>query len=181
MRLQIKKNNFSYWLFLFLLSIVFIQCDDNLYSEDNNENINIEFDMRLPIDSNGYYHLELKKDPNTWQTIHRVDGIVTDDQGNPLFYRRIEWESNLYWYLGDTLGYIVKRGLSDDVVYVSYDTVYVTGFDGMEVATTNIRSYSNDDGEISNMIAPVKTMEGDTLLLKAYYNDTYATFGIVLD
>ena len=31
------------------------------------------------------------------------------------------------------------------------------------------------------MIAPVKTMQGDTLLLKAYHNDIYTTFGIVLD
>ena len=177
----IKKNNLFHWGFLFLVSIILIQCDDKLYREDHNQSVSIEFDMRLPIDSNGYYHLELKKDPNSWQTVHRVDGIVTDEQGNPLFYRRIEWESNLYWYLGDTLGYIVKRGLSDDVVYVSYDTVYVTVFDGMEVPTTNIRSYSNDDGEISNMIAPVKTMQGDTLLLKAYHNDIYTTFGIVLD
>ena len=180
MKFEVKKNNLLNCLFLFSLSIFFTQCDDYNYDENNNnQNVNISFDMRLPVDSNGYYHLELNKEK--WQTIHRVDGVVTDDLGDPLFYRRIEWESNLYWYLGDTLGYIVKRGLSDDVIYVSYDTVYVTGFDGMEVATTNIRSYSNDDGEISNMIAPVSTMEGDTLLLKAYYNDTYASFGIVLD
>ena len=166
-------------ILIVLTTFVLIQCED-VSSEEDSPEVSIEFDMRLPIDSNGYYHLILKKDPNSWQTTHRVDGVVTDESG-PVFYQRVTWESNLYWYLGDTLGYVVKRALSDDVVYVSYDTVYVTGFSGMEVPTTNIRSYSNDDGEISNMIAPVKSMVGDTLLLTAYYNNYSATFGIVLD
>ena len=47
----------------------------------------------------------------------------------------VNWESNLYWVLGDTLGYIVKSGYTDGIVYVSYDTVYVTGFMGEEVRT----------------------------------------------
>ena len=34
----------------------------------------------------------------------------------------VEWESNLYWYLGDTLGYVVKRNFNDAGMYVSYDT-----------------------------------------------------------
>ena len=174
-----------------LTAFVLIQCED--VSNEEVVEVSAEFDMRLPVDSNGYYHLTLKKGDNEWQTTHRVDGIVTDEFG-PIFYQRVTWESNLYWYLGDTLGYIIKRALSDDVVYVSYDTVYITGFNGMEVPTTNGVSYSNDDGEISNMIAPVKSMVGDTLLLTAYWNDYIknsllepdccqhsATFGIVLD
>ncbi len=66
------------------------------------QDISIAFDMRLPVDSNGYYHLTLEKDANSWQTIHRVDGVVTDESG-PVFYQRVTWESNLYWYLGDTI------------------------------------------------------------------------------
>ena len=174
-----------------LTAFVLIQCED--VSSEEVVEVSAEFDMRLPIDSNGYYHLTLKKGVGEWQTTHRVDGIVTDEFG-PIFYQRVTWESNLYWYLGDTLGYVIKRALSDDVVYVSYDTVYITGFNGMEVPTSNGVSYSNDDGEISNMIAPVKSMVGDTLLLTAYWNDYIknsllepdccqhsATFGIVLD
>ena len=162
-----------------LTAFVLIQCEDVSSGEDS-QDVSIAFDMRLPVDSNGYYHLTLKKDANSWQTIHRVDGVVTDESG-PVFYQRVTWESNLYWYLGDTLGYVIKRALSDDVVYVSYDTIYITGFNGMEVPTSNAVSYSNSDGEISNMIAPVKSMEGDTLLLTAYYDVNHATFGIVLD
>ena len=190
--LSAMKKNFII-ISIALAAFVLIQCEDASGEGDNIVEVSAKFDMRLPIDSNGYYHLTLKKDENSWQTTHRVDGVVTDEFG-PSFYQRVTWESNLYWYLGDTLGYVVKKALSDDVVYVSYDTIYITGFNGMEVPTTNGVSYSNEDGEISNMIAPVKSMEGDTLLLTAYWKDYIensfrepdccehsATFGIVLD
>ena len=90
------------------------------------------------------------------------------------------WESNLYWELGDTLGYYIHRGLTDDLEYVSYDTTYVTGFEGTLVPTSNTTSVSGEDGDVSNMIAPVETMVGDTLILSwiyfdwVYDSDTYA-------
>jgi hypothetical protein len=34
-----------------------------------------ELDARLPIDENGYYHLELGYD---WQTLHRITGQVSE-------------------------------------------------------------------------------------------------------
>ena len=58
----------------------------------------------------------------------------------------------------DTLGYVVKRDLTDDLVYVSYDTTYITWFNGYEVPTKNEVSYSNRYGEIGNMIAPTNQM-----------------------
>ena len=65
----------------------------------------LAFDMRLTQDSNGYYHLNI--DPTKWQTLHRVSGSITENHfGVENFW--VEWESNLYWYIGDTLGYIVK-------------------------------------------------------------------------
>ncbi len=87
----------------------------------------------------------------------------------------------MYWYLGDTLGYVVKRGLTDNLVYVSYDTVYVTGFNGMEVPTSNQTSYSNSNGELNNMIAPIQTMVGDTMKLTANWHDGNMDFYIVLE
>ena len=120
-----------------------------------------------------YYHLTLKKDENSWQTTHRVDGVVTDEFG-PSFYQRVTWESNLYWYLGDTLGYIVNRNFDDNGMYVSVDTSYITGFNGMEVPTINCCSYSNSDGEVNTMIAPVQTMVGDTMTIRMYFwNNNY--------
>ena len=84
-------------------------------------------DTGITIDNNGYFHLTL--DLDEWQTLYRVRGTVFKD-GQPAEYIKFYWESNLYWIIGDTLGYIVHQGLTDDLVYVSYDTTYITGFEG---------------------------------------------------
>ena len=65
---------------------------------------------------------------------------------------RFNWYSSHYWYIGDTLGYIVEYGLTDDLEYVGYDTSYITWFNGSEVPTTNCCSYSNSSGEVNNMM-----------------------------
>lgn len=101
---------------------------------------------------------------DTWQTTHMIDFKVTLD-GEPVEYATIRFESNLYWVLGDTLGYIVDRALTDDWTYINYDTTYVTGFGGAEVPTTNFRSMTDDEGLTSNAIAPVRTMDGETMIL----------------
>ena len=140
--------------------------------------ITFELDAGLPEDSNGYYHLLI--DNNKWQTLHRISGHVYRD-GDPMNVTKFAWASNLYWIINDTLGYIIERGLTDDLVYVSYDTTYITGFSGMEVPTSNMVSYSNRYGEINNMIAPVRSMIGDTLVLTAIWYNSDRSYGIVLD
>ena len=165
----------------FLNSLVFvvlliISCEDS----SNGDYGTLNFDIQLDVDTNGFYHLPLDK--NNWQTLHRVFATIKDKYEQPVQFFRMDWESNLYWFLGDTLGYVVKRGLTDELVYVSYDTVYITGFNGTEVPTSNQTSYSNSKGELNNMIAPVRSMLGDTLYLTAsWLGGNSATFGIVLD
>ena len=158
-----------------VFSLLFISCE---IPTSSNEYAELSFDMRLNKDDNGYYHLIM--DRNNWQTLHRVSGSVQNTQ-----YRMenfwVEWESNLYWYIGDTLGYIVKQGINDDLVYVNYDTTYVTWFNGYEVQTSNKISYSNSEGLFHNMIAPVKSMIGDTMRLTTYWYDGSTDFYIVLD
>ena len=158
---------------LIILLLLLVGCSDNStqWVERTPE---VSYDMRLPIDENGHYHLEI--DRTKTQTLHRVSGYVGDEYG-PIEAHRVEWESNLYWFIGDTLGYVVKRDLTDDLVYVSYDTTYITWFNGYEVPTTNEVSYSNRYGEIGNMTAPTKQMVGDTLRLTS----NNQTFNIVLD
>ena len=51
----------------------------------------LEMDARLPMDSNGYYHLQLNANSN--QTIHRVDGTVI----NIVEPTKVSFSSNLYW------------------------------------------------------------------------------------
>ena len=92
----------------------------------------LEIDGNLPMDTNGYYHLQLNQDTN--QTIHTVSGTV----GNTLYWdepMKVEWESNLQWVYQDML------------VDVSNSSSYVM------------------DGTVNNVIAPVRTMIGDTLIL----------------
>ena len=131
-------------------------------------------DTGITKDENNFFHLTINR--NNWQTLYRVRGIVyKDDQ--PIDLMKFYWESNLFWELGDTLGYYIHRDLTDDLEYVSYDTTYVTGFSGMEVPTSNVSSVSNSDGEVSNMIAPVKSMIGDTLVLRwVYYDWIYGSY-----
>ena len=157
-------------------SVFFIGCEDTI----NDTVIMYEWDARLPMDDNGYYHLTMDRDNH--QTLHRLSGIVKTESGEPVENFRVTWESDLYWVLGDTLGYIVHSGYTDEWVYVAYDTTYVTGFSGEEVRTSNWASYSDSYGEINNMIAPVKTMIGDTLNVGAYESgELIHVFNIVLD
>ena len=158
---------------LAVLSCLFISCEDA--SRDYSGELT--FDMRLPQDKNGYFQLELNKD--NWQTLHRVSAKVSNAYYLDNF--RVTWESNLYWQLNDTLGYIIKERFSDlNGRYVTTDTSYITGFNGFTVPTTNRASYSNQDGEINNMIAPVRSMVGDTLILGAFWEEGEAFFGIIL-
>ena len=171
---------------LFLLILVVISCENpyfaNLHGNDE-MTINVKIDPRLPQDDNGYFHLTLNR--SKWQTIHRFSGLVTDENDNPLDVVRFDWTSNLYWVLGDTLGYIVHRGLTDDMIYVSYDTTYITGFSDFIVPTINCCSYSNSEGEVNTMFAPVWTMRFDTVLVSVgYFNNSNfvsQSFEIVLD
>ena len=77
--------------------VSFVSCtveDDILLLEEPK----LELDGRLPMDSNGYYHLELNQ--NTNQTIHRISGTVNNYYSNePL---KVSWDSNLTWvYQGE--------------------------------------------------------------------------------
>jgi len=152
----------------------FISCEDN----KRDRTASLKFDLGLPIDKNGYHLLNIDK--SNWQTLHRVSGLVEADS-QPIENFWVTWTSDLFWYLGDTLGYIVDRRYSLYVGrYVYGDTSFMVGFNGMEVPTTNMTSLSNSDGEINNMIAPVKSMIGDTMYLSAEWFDGYATWGIIL-
>jgi hypothetical protein len=169
---KMRTKNLIRNILIGISALLLIGCEDTYYEKE--PFISFDWDVRLPIDENGYYHLEM--DRNNFQTLHRISGNVSEEN------IMVNWESDLYWVLGDTLGYIVKSGYTDDLVYVAYDTVYVTGFEGELVRTTNWTSYSNSKGEINNMIAPVKTMIGDTLNVGAYYDyELIEVFNIVLD
>jgi hypothetical protein len=128
----------------------------------------IELEPRLDQDINGFFHLALLRD--SWQTTHRIAGYVTMD-GEPADVIRIEWTSTHYWKLNDTLGYYLEYGYTDQLEYLALDTTFITGFDDYIVPTINCCSYSNADGEINTMIAPVRSMIGDTLTVGIQFSD----------
>ena len=154
-----------------LLFLLLFGCSDSVAFEPVEPDvIRVELNPRLNVDDNGYYHLELS---DNWQTLHRLSGTAYINDV-PLEVLKVHWESSHYWYLGDTLGYIVNRYLNDQGVYVSVDTSYIIGFNGMEVPTINPASYSNGDGEVNTMFAPVQTMENDTVTIRMYFwNNKY--------
>ena len=173
----IKTLFISVWLFLLFGCEV-----SQPHYYESVEPIVFELDARLPKTDDGYYHLTLNDE--SWQTIHRISGHVYrgDDPVDVVFF---EWASTHHWYIGDTLGYIIQQGLTNDLIYVSYDTTYITGYNGMEVPVINCCSYSNSDGEVNTMIAPVRSMRGDTLIVGyLYFNEIEVVteyFGIILD
>jgi hypothetical protein len=162
---------------LLALSIFVIGCEDN---QEIYDDIDLVYNINLPIDDNGYYHMELS---DSWQTIQRLTANLEskhlDNRKNGerdlVETIKVYWESSHYWVLGDTLGYIVKRGLTDDMEYVNYDTLYIWGFEGESVPTVNGASYpinvNDDTWEVNTMTGPVSSMVGDTMTVWTYFWD----------
>jgi len=120
-------------------------------------------DGRLPLDANGYYHLQLN--PNTNQTTHRVTGTLKNAK-EPI---KVEWESNLYWWLwkDDVVARITKTYINEFTGQLTYINLPpLTNWRDVLIPTCNPTSYSGTNGEINTMIAPVNKMRGDTLRLK---------------
>jgi hypothetical protein len=122
----------------------------------------------LPKDQNGLYHLKITT-IGTPQS-HRVTGRILVNGKEPYPNEKISFESNLYWWLrkGDTIATITQA-------YVNYFTgqytivnlpPMISNKDEL-VSTANKSSYSGKSGEINTMIAPIREMIGDTLVLKA--------------
>ena len=140
----------------------------------------LELDARLPVDSNGYYHLTLDSTKN--QTIHRISGVV-ENTNEPT---KVSWESNLYWWLlaGQVVAQITKTYINyftGEITYVNLPPL--TNWRNTLVPTINSASYVGKDGEINTMIAPIYRMKNDTLVVEARVNDwnIQQTIKIVLD
>lgn len=127
----------------------------------------------LPKDSNGFYHLRLEAPPMglaVSQQNHRVTGKILVNGLVPKPAEKIEWESNLYWYLqkSDTIGRVVKSYIN---YYNGQFTIVelpplIAGKDEL-IPTINSSSYNSPTGEINTIIAPITNMKGDTMVIKA--------------
>ena len=157
---------------------LFVGCEDPI------EPIEFELNSGLTKDGNGYYHMTL--DTTNWQTLHRIEGrVLRNNDGVNVI--KFAWASNMYWIIGNNFGYAIENTGSDEMWYIGYDTTYITWFTGYEVPIVNSASYSREDGEVNAMIAPVRTMVGDTATIYYGYHDpwtyedTYGEFYVIFD
>ena len=93
----------------------------------------LELDGRLPMDSNGYYHLKLN--PTTNQTIHRITGKVL----NTTEPTKVSWWSNLTWELNGEAVPTVNGSsyVSDDgEVNTVIAPIYRMRYDTLQVKST---------------------------------------------
>ena len=125
----------------------------------------------LPIDVNRYYHLKLDK--GKLQTIRRVTGIITANGNSPYPYEKVEWKSNLHWWLlrGDTVAQVTKTYFNlytGQLEQVNLPPL-IASIDEL-VPTINCCSYNSSGGEINTMIAPINNMVGDTLIIEVEHS-----------
>lgn len=126
----------------------------------------------LEIDKNGYYHLKLLPIPK--QQVYRITGKVLSNGKEPNIPLYIDWESNLFWYIreGESIFNIAKS-------YINYYTGQFTivslpplvSNKTEIVPTINKTSVSGTGGRINTMIAPIGSMIGDTMIVKAYNSE----------
>ena len=163
---------------LILLTLV-TSCEDTIMDELP-DNYTLELDSRLDTTDDGLYKLELNSTQNSIQTIHRISGKLLNNGEEP-YPQLVEWESSHQWTLNDTAYVFIRRTINVLGDWVNVDTTYVTGFAGSIVPTINEFSYSSDGGEINTVIAPIDEMVGDTLIVKARFEDIHETIRIVLE
>lgn len=130
----------------------------------------------LPKDQNGLYHLKIVTVGSSQS--HRVVGKILVNGSEPFPPERVNFESNLYWWLrqGDTTATITQA-------YVNYFTGQYTIINlppmiankDELVPTTNGSSYSGTKGEVNTVIAPIREMIGDTMVLKAIHTPSNKT------
>jgi len=167
-------------IFIVGLAMLVSSCTEDPIS-DIPDNYTMELDGRLDTTNEGLYKLELNSTQNSIQTIHRITGKLLNHNEEPLYPQLVEWESSHQWTLNDTAYVFIRRTINVLGQWVDVDTTYVTGFAGTIVPTINEFSYSGTGGEINTVIAPIDEMVGDTLIVKAKFEDLEKAIRIVLE
>ena len=170
---------FALVLYSLMLLGTLTSCTEDPIS-DIPDNYTMELDGRLDTTNEGLYKLELNSTDNSIQTIHRITGKLLNNGEEP-YPQLVEWESSHQWTLNDTAYVFIRRTINVLGQWVDVDTTYVTGFAGTIVPTINEFSYSGTGGEINTVIAPIDEMVGDTLIVKAKFEDLEETIRIVLE
>ena len=157
---------------------------------DDGKNIRFVFDaglnedprFKLPKDVNGFYYMTLTKPGQNIQRISArlLDGgkIVDTKCCGPR--QKVEWNSNLYWWLlaGDTVANITKTYFNTFTGELQYSNLPpLINWKDELVPTVNSSSYTDEfTGRSSTVIAPIGKMKGDTLTVYARYYHSIASY-----
>ena len=79
-KVNVIKKLVKYGLITLVGLNLFIGCTIYELAPSVTEEYSIDFQIGLPLDLNGHYHLTIDK--TKWQTLHRVEGVVTDGYDN---------------------------------------------------------------------------------------------------
>jgi hypothetical protein len=164
----------------------FFSCLQDDIIIDNGEGITIEFleglnddsQFKLSKNSDGFYEMFIDRNKN--QTIQRISGRLLRN-GKPVWEtlwsgpgpKKVNWESNLYWWLldGDIIANVTYTYLNEftgELVYVNLPPI-INWKDEL-VPTINESSYSDSEtGIVNTVIAPIREMVGDTMKIKLIY------------
>lgn len=161
--IKYTKMKQLYKLLIVAMTVLFVGCSsDSLSVEYDDWTITVQ--PNLPQTSSGLYILEL--DTTKLQTVHVLRGQLLQNNTSPNRPRKLSWESSHEWFIGDTLGYIVKRVINDEGRWVPLDTLVVDFRFDDPVPTINPTSISKADGTFAQTMAPIFSMKGDTLTIK---------------
>ena len=173
------------FLKFYILLIIISSCNQEDIITDNGEGITIAFldglnddpQYQLSKNSDGFYEMILDRSKN--QTIQRItgrilrNGIPIEDLWSGPGPKKVNWESNLYWWLldGDIVANITYTYLNEftgELVYVNLPPL--VNWKDKLVPTINESSYSDSEtGIVNTVIAPIREMVGDTMKIKLMY------------
>ena len=170
---------------LFFFPLLFSCLQENIIT-DNGEGITIEFidglnddlQYKLSKNSDGFYEMIIDRSKN--QTIQRISGRLLRN-GKPVWEtlwsgpspKKVNWESNLYWWLLDgdivaNITYTYFNEFTGELEYVNLPPII--NWEDELVPTINESSYSDSEtGIVNTVIAPIREMVGDTMKIKLTY------------
>ena len=163
MGLNILKN-----VSVSLLLLIAIGCEDDPIGPGDfpDDNINVLVSMPLieRIELNDY----------SWQTLVTIYGNLESDDIDVEFMR-VEWDSDMFWLIYDTTGYFRAdcRGCVSGTWYSSDGSTEDMQYDFHTMApVTNQVSLADSGGEFGNVLAPVRSMIGESMWLWWSINGT---------
>ena len=177
-----KQARISFILFLcilgLLLATAFVGCSKEIPNVVHKPVLSLSIDVLLPTDSNGYSYYELYN--ANGQNIHTITGTFLIDGKPPVGEPVIaNWESSHSWILQKgKLVYTLTKSYINPLTGLWTVTVLPSVISQIDyiVPTINKSCYvSNETGDIFSVIAPVGSMKGDTITIKAYVLYMYPT------